>query len=138
MLDEVEERRLGPVDVVQDDHERPLAGQALELVPDRPEGLLGRPRRVGRKAAERVRERSKRHALAVRAAGAVENRRICSRPQLEREPRLADSGFAQNGQEDAAPFIRSARERLLDFRELCSAADERRVQPSRNPDRSGH
>src|SRR5204862_231133 len=34
--------------------------------------------------------------------------------------------------------IRGARERLLDLRKLGSAADERRVQPSPSPDRSGH
>ena len=138
MLDEVEERRLCPVDVVQDDHEWPLAGHSLELAPDGPEDLLGRPRRIGRKAAERVGERGERHAFAVRAAGAVEDGRLGSRPQLEREPRLADPGLAKNGQEDAAPFVRRVRERLLDLGELGRTADERRVQPPRAPDRSGH
>ena len=40
MLDEVEERRLGPVDVVEDDDERPPARERLEQPPDRPEALL--------------------------------------------------------------------------------------------------
>ena len=30
MIDEVEEGRLSPLEVVEDDHERPLAGQPLE------------------------------------------------------------------------------------------------------------
>ena len=133
VLDEVEERRLGPVDVVQDDHERPLARPGARTRAGRP----GRSPRSSptsrRESAERVGERGERHAFAVRAAGAVENRRLGSRPQLEREPRLADSGLAQNGQEDAATFIRGARERVLDLRELGSAADERRVAAVARP-----
>ena len=45
MLDQVEERRLAPVDVVEDDDERFLAGERLEQPPDRPEALLGAPGR---------------------------------------------------------------------------------------------
>ena len=42
VLDEVEERRLAPVDVVEDDHDRPPAREDLEQVPHGPEALLGR------------------------------------------------------------------------------------------------
>ena len=42
VLDEVEERRLRPVEVVDDDHERPLRRNCLEEAPKRPGSLLGR------------------------------------------------------------------------------------------------
>ena len=42
VLDEVEERGLAPVDVVEHEHERALARRGLEEPPDRPEGLLAR------------------------------------------------------------------------------------------------
>ena len=44
VLDEIEERRLAPVDVVEDEDQRALAGRGLEEPPDRPEGLLARAR----------------------------------------------------------------------------------------------
>ena len=43
MLDQVEERRLGPVEVVHHDDERPRSRERLEQPPDGPEGLLARP-----------------------------------------------------------------------------------------------
>ena len=49
VLDEVEQRRLGPVDVLQDDDERPFAREELEEPPHGPEELL---RRSGSAAAE--------------------------------------------------------------------------------------
>ena len=52
VLDEVEERRLTPVDVVEDDHERTLPRERLEQSPHRPEALLGAP---GRPLARRER-----------------------------------------------------------------------------------
>ena len=42
VLDEVEERRLAPLDVVEDDHERSVTGDMLEQLPHRPERLLDR------------------------------------------------------------------------------------------------
>jgi hypothetical protein len=42
VVDEVEERRLGPVDVVEDDDEGSLCGQVLEELPRTPEELLHR------------------------------------------------------------------------------------------------
>jgi hypothetical protein len=41
ILDQVEQRRLGPVDVFENDDERTLPGQSLEETPDRPEDLAG-------------------------------------------------------------------------------------------------
>ena len=42
VLDEVEQRRVGPVDVVDDEHERPRGGERLEEPAERPGGLVGR------------------------------------------------------------------------------------------------
>jgi hypothetical protein len=47
MLDEVEKRRLAPVDVVEDDDERPLAGEGLKKPTDSPEGFLAAGGRLG-------------------------------------------------------------------------------------------
>jgi hypothetical protein len=45
VLDQVEQARLGPVEVVQHDHQGPPAGQQLQQPPERPGRLLGRPGR---------------------------------------------------------------------------------------------
>ena len=41
MLDQVEERRLCPVEVIEDDDERPPSGQRLEELSHPPKALLG-------------------------------------------------------------------------------------------------
>ena len=46
MLDQVEERRLAPLDVVEHDHERPLLRRVLHGLAEGPRDLLGRSRRV--------------------------------------------------------------------------------------------
>ena len=64
---EVEQRRLGPVDVLDDDHERPFAREVLEEPADRPEHLL-LGRSLGRQADRRGdprREQRRPSALAV-------------------------------------------------------------------------
>jgi hypothetical protein len=45
MLEQVEQRRFSPVDVLDDERQRTLARAPLERLPDRPEDLL---RRAGR------------------------------------------------------------------------------------------
>jgi hypothetical protein len=44
LLDQVEEGRLGPVEVVEHGHQRPLGGQGLQQAAGRPDGLLDRGR----------------------------------------------------------------------------------------------
>ena len=61
VLDEVEERRLGPVQIVQHDDERSLAGERLEQLPGRPRYV---PAVDGASAGERVDE-PRRRLLAV-------------------------------------------------------------------------
>ena len=51
VLDHVEEGRLAPVDVLEDDDEGPIAGEGLEELAHGPERLLGR--RLGLRAADR-------------------------------------------------------------------------------------
>ena len=43
MVDEIEERRLGPMEILEDDDQWTLARERLEQLPHRPEGLLRRP-----------------------------------------------------------------------------------------------
>ena len=106
MLDELEERRLGPVDVVEDEDERPLARARLAEPAEEP-GELGRGRRrlgVERgedgvallalvRLLERLAQRPVRDALAVGEAAAPERRdALRRRVELGGEARLADPG----------------------------------------------
>ena len=52
VLDEVEERRLGAVDVLEDEHDWLLGGERLEQAPGGPEELVDRPGRVARERAK--------------------------------------------------------------------------------------
>ena len=63
VLDQREQRRLGPVDVLDDEDHRPVGGEVREEAPDGPEQLLDRERLDGQ--AERRRE-PRRHAVARR------------------------------------------------------------------------
>ena len=57
-LDEVEQGRLGPVDVVDEDDERPLVGEVLQRATERPDELfLGRRRLETDEADEAARDR---------------------------------------------------------------------------------
>jgi hypothetical protein len=47
MLDQVEERLLSPLDVIEDDDERPSCRRLLEGLADRPGDLLCRDLRLG-------------------------------------------------------------------------------------------
>ena len=103
MLDELEEGRLRPVDVVEDEDERPLARARLAELAEEP-GELGRGRRrlgVERgengvallalvRAVENLPQRPVRDALAVGETAAPERRDALRAPrQLGGEPRLA-------------------------------------------------
>ena len=52
VLDELEERRLGPVDVVEDEDERPLARTRLAELAEEPGDLGCRRRRLGIESRE--------------------------------------------------------------------------------------
>ena len=115
MLDELEERRLGPVDVVEDEDERPLARTRLAELAEEPGDLRCRRRRLGIESREngvalvalprfrqRLAERPVRDAVAVGKAATPERRDpFGASCQLGGEPRLSDPRRA-DGDDDAS------------------------------------
>ena len=78
VLEQVQQRRLGPVDVVDDDDERTRGGDALEQPADGPERLLGLTAPSSRPTARE--HRSARTLVAVEQRGdAARDRRAASR-----------------------------------------------------------
>jgi hypothetical protein len=137
VLDEVEKRRLRPVEVVQDDHERAVAGERLEQPADGPVRLRGRRARggdthragdsvrdqvclvfaldergeggglaSGRELAHDVQEREVGDALAVGRTAADDDPRpsLDLVERLADQPRLADTGHAEDGYQPACPL----------------------------------
>jgi hypothetical protein len=150
VLDQVEESRLCPVQVVEDDDQRPGLGQGLEELPEAPRNLLRSRRRLGRAerdadaelgeagvgaGAERLAqvsdlvddlgERPVGDSLSVREAAADHDASVCASEQLAGEPRLADSRRADDRRELRCARLDRARERVLEPAELVGAADER-------------
>ena len=73
VVEEVQERRLRPVDVVDREHERPPGGRGLEQAPHGPERLVGLHRRAVAEAdarsTERVSASSPSRSAAIPASG---------------------------------------------------------------------
>jgi hypothetical protein len=105
VLDEIQKRRLAPVDVLEADDERPFLRALLERLANAPEDLLARP--LERLLREDLANRPERDALAVGQATAHEDG--CFVPdeleQLSREPRLADSGCPEDGDQLRRPLL---------------------------------
>ena len=97
VLDEIEERRLGPVHVVEADDQRTLASERLEPPPDLREDLLAGPseRFVGKDLPHGP----ERDSLPVREAAPDEDAGLArdAIEELSRQPRLADPGLAEHG-----------------------------------------
>ena len=171
MLDEVEEPRLGPVDVVEDEDERLSLRKRLDERADCGEAFLRRtgelrqpdrrgdpdserlrlarageggcellPRHVRRVAVvepdellDRLEERPERDPLAVGQATAT--RDPCpprhSVQELLHEPRLADTGEPEDGEELARGVCASLLEGVRQPTPLAAATHHRRVQPPR-------
>ena len=70
VLDQVEERRLAPVDVIEDDDERPLGRGLLERLPDRPRDLVRRRRRSRAPSSDSIAAAAASSAGLPRAAAA--------------------------------------------------------------------
>ena len=106
MLDQLEEGRLGPVEVVEDEHERLPARERLAEPPEQPRdlgggrwglGLEGSEDRIAlfapRRVPENLAQRPVRDAVAVREAAAPERRdALRAADEFRGEPRLADAG----------------------------------------------
>ena len=138
-FDEIDERVLGPLDVVEHGDERSLL---FEQLAKRPGDLLGArclvalaeqgaDRRggdgVGGKRAElfdHLDNGPVRDSLAVGEAAAVDDPGIDRRERLDDEPRLPDSGIPDD-RDQLAPLLRlRALPGLPDGRELALTADE--------------
>ena len=156
VLDEVEQRRLGPVHVLEHDEQRPLARQSLEEAPHRPEELLRRAgvvapecaeplndqirvslvaHRVGHgvlaaEGADELRERPERDPVAVGETASCDEG--CGRAglghELRNEARLAHTGGAHDRYEPAVPGGGARCELLAQGAELAQPTDERRVR----------
>ncbi len=131
MLDEVDEDGLGPLQVVDDDHLRPLHSPGLEQAPEG-ELRLGRRRPddgVGLDADrdQDLDERPVGDPFAVGEAAAAEDVRRVAYPleEVRDEPRLADPGRAEQREEPT----RAVRDRVLvvapEPLALSLASDER-------------
>ena len=148
MLDQVEEHLLAPLDVVEDDHQRPFRRGVLQGLAERPRDLLRRCRRL-RLAEQRADRRRgglvrRQHVellqhlddrpvgdpLAVGEAAAAEDGRLDRSQQLRGEPRLADAGIADDRDQLAALLGLHALPCLPEDRELALTADEQLPVPA--------
>ena len=157
VLDEIEERVLGPVKVVPDDDERPFARRLFEQAPDGEGDLLLRrdpvraeehTERAGNARIELALVRPQlfdgfddgpvRDALAVRETPSADDRRIDPAHELRDEARLADAGHAEQREELARAVRGGDVERLAQEALLALAPDERRVEAAPRFLRASH
>ena len=144
VLDELEERRLRPVHVVEDEDERLLARDRLAEAPKQPGDLGRRRRRLGiqrcedgvaflalRRVGENLAQRPVRDALAVGEAASPERRHaLRAARELGHEARLPGTGRADDDLRAGGAAIDRALERPAQRGELPLPADERGVQPT--------
>ncbi len=155
IVDQVDEGRLGPVDVVEDEEDGLRPRERLEQPPDSPVRLaercglcafgergepgehqfgvqLGRERTLRLGPAKRAEQRQEGGALAVGDAAGDEHRRarFLAQRQLAGEPGLADPRLADDRDHAAATLVASSRERRAEVGELLPAPGERRVEPA--------
>ena len=144
VLDQVEERLLAPLDVVEHDDERRLL---LEQLPERPGDLLRRRsrlrlaeqrtdrRRRGRIGRERVEllddldDRPVGDPVPVRQTAAAHDPRLDQRQRLRHEPGLPEARITDDRDQLTAPLRPSPPPRLAQQRQLALAPDEHRVVP---------
>ena len=113
-----------------------IAGQRGELAAGRLRGVgLAQVRRVDQRLGERV----ERDPLAVRQAATAQDRRSVTELVDERrhEPRLADPPDAEHREELARLIRHRAVEHVTQERQLAFPADDRRVEVSCEPGRTG-
>src|SRR5690348_5450831 len=115
MIEEVEQHRLGPLKVIDMQHQGALGGERLEQPPYLPEELLRDRRAAARETLDdgvrqlarrpqRVDQRPERDALAVWQAAAAQHGRLSSDrcQQLGDEARLADTRRAEQREQMTA------------------------------------
>ena len=138
--DEVDGRRIGPVQVVEDHHERPILARAPRAAsawrrarggvparsrPDRVPGTAAPPRATPRRARTGRAPRSRRRAARARRS----RRRAAGRPRTPRRDRTRPPRPCRPPGARAPPAAASCR---------CPARRSRRARPSRPPrDRRG-
>src|SRR5919106_764187 len=130
VLDEIEQRLLGPVDVLEEEDKRLHVAERLHDLPRRPRDLLGASLALERlehprREPEHVRDRL---LLAARAQllERLLQRVVVGDPvdELPREAALADSRLAEDREQMCAAVADGARERVLEKLELGLAPDE--------------
>jgi len=138
MFEQVEQSRLGPMDVLDDEGKRSLSGASLERFPDRPEDVLRRNRRerlrelvLGTPFAEYLDQRPVRDALSVGKTAAGEHARAAREQggQLAGKPRLPDPRRAEDGDEFALALRDRPVEGGVHQRQLLTTTDEWCVEP---------
>ena len=141
MIEQVEQHRLGPVQVVEHGDERPLGRDGLELPANLPEQVLrrGRPalgdplerrRRDVTELHQHLDERPEGDPFAVVEAAAAHHRRLPLDvgEELGREARLADTRGAEEREEVAAPLVHGPLVRASHEVELAFPRYERHVE----------
>ena len=154
-LDQIEERLVAPLDVVEDDDQRRLLLEQLperpgDLVPARPDLRLAQ-QRANRRRRDRIRRQHREllhhldhrpvgDPLAVGQAAATHDASLDRGERLRHEPRLAHSCVADHRHQLAPRLRLRALPRLHDLRELrararrtASVAALRRVQHRDEP-----
>ena len=161
VVHEIVERRLGPVRVLDDEHERLRPRVHLDEAAYGPEDLVG-GERGGRQAARRFQPLGEELLVllarqstgdglgaagvpedlhegpvgrpAVRHASAGEDGRASREPddELVHEPGLPDSGVPDDGRHDGATLGRGALDRPAEPGELVAASDEWAVEAPRD------
>jgi hypothetical protein len=144
MLDELEEGRLGPMDVVEDEHEPPFPCEHLAELPEQPGNLGRRGWRLSIEGSENrfalvtrwcllenLPQGPVRDAVSVgEAASPQGHHALCPPRELRHEPRLADARWAHDDSRSRRTGFTGALERPSQRRELALPPYEWCVQPT--------
>ena len=148
VLDQIQERLLAPLDVVEDDHDRPFCRGLLQRLAERPGDLLRgcRSLRLAQQRPDRLRgglfggpqvellqyldDRPVRDPLPIGRAAATHDRRVDGSQSLRGEPGLADAGIADDRHQLAALLRPYALPRLPQDPELALTAHEQLPVPA--------
>ena len=163
VLDQIEKRRLRPLDVVENEQHGPLTRKRLEQPPEGPvelvaarvwlgatDGLeepavhglaVGLPDedRIEVEPADDLDERPVGDPVPVGQAAALEDVSVLAqrRDQFGSKARLADARVAEDGDDAAGPLQHDLVDGRAKARELDDTADQRRVDPPRHTGGAG-